>query len=345
MSKETRNLLITLDLELFLGSNSGSVNKSIIEPTKKLMKVLNKHKLYSVFFVDTLYLNRLVELKSQFEELENDLNSIYSLLRELLDTGLVEIFHHLHPHWLDAKYLSAQRGWDLSDKSRFSLNNFSENEIDELFKVSDSIIKNIYEGRKQPEVMGYRAGGLYAEPFSNLSKSLKKYNIGYDFSVLRGACSTEEFGSFDYSIHPSENIYSFKDQLTKKDDQGDFKEFSINQFEMFGWNKIKNSIYYRANIDKVSWKRIGDGGGSGNTITSVSTQTIIDKLKTQETYSIELLNQYKAGLYFKDFKKKKYIHMLSHPKLFSDESLLSFDVFLEKSIKKYDLRSNYLEME
>ena len=100
MSKEKKSLLITLDLELFLGRDSGSVNKSIIEPTKKLMKVLKKYKLYSIFFVDTLYLNRLVELKSQFKELENDLNSIYCLLREILDTGLVDVFHHLHPLYL-----------------------------------------------------------------------------------------------------------------------------------------------------------------------------------------------------------------------------------------------------
>ncbi len=51
-----RNLLITFDYELFLGSRSGRPEGCVLQPTELLEKVLTPFKAKGVFFVDTTYL-------------------------------------------------------------------------------------------------------------------------------------------------------------------------------------------------------------------------------------------------------------------------------------------------
>ena len=52
-----KNLLITLDYELYLGELSGSVEKCILEPAEKLRVIFKENKLKKIiFFLDTTYL-------------------------------------------------------------------------------------------------------------------------------------------------------------------------------------------------------------------------------------------------------------------------------------------------
>ena len=44
MDKLNKKLLVTFDLELFLGAKSGTLRKSIIEPTQYVLDILEKHK-------------------------------------------------------------------------------------------------------------------------------------------------------------------------------------------------------------------------------------------------------------------------------------------------------------
>ena len=59
------NIYITLDYELFFGPKSGTVNKCIIEPIEKLLKIVDPLNVKIVCFVDSGY---LLALEKQMEK-------------------------------------------------------------------------------------------------------------------------------------------------------------------------------------------------------------------------------------------------------------------------------------
>lgn len=338
MNTKTKQILLTFDFELFLGSRSGTVDNCLIKPTKELMKVLVQHDLSAIFFVDTLYLHRLKNESLQNQNAKFDYEKIITLLRELIDKGSY-IFHHIHPHWLDANYLEEFNEWDVSNKERFALVNLKEEEIECVFGFSDEIIKEIYSGKKTPLYMGYRAGGLYAQPFDRYRKQMKKYNIKIDFSVLKNAKSTGGNGlySFDYSNFPAENIYFFSSDLLIKDGNGEFVEIMLDQFCLKGIHKIINGLHYRKNSKKMTWQKWGDGKSSGNILKSVKRT---NKFKSEETFSIELLNEYKVHLYLNYLKREELLHIISHPKLFSPANISAFESLIHQMKRKFQIESN-----
>ena len=49
-------LVMTFDYELFLGTSSGSVKKSLIEPVNEILSVLNEGNAKGIFFIDAAFL-------------------------------------------------------------------------------------------------------------------------------------------------------------------------------------------------------------------------------------------------------------------------------------------------
>ena len=333
-----KNLLLTFDFELFLGARSGSVEMCLLKPTKEVMTLINKYNLSTIFFVDTLYLHRLKEISKTNKVAACDYGKIISLLKELIDQKSY-IFHHIHPHWLDAIYIEEINEWDVSNKTRFAINNLLPEEILEVFSYSDAILEEIYDGKTRPDFFGFRAGGLYSQPFENYKDQFVLHNIKYDFSVLRNAKSSGDNGlyAFDYSVLPTENIYCFSQDMAKKDVNGPFVEILMNQFQLRGIRKLLNGLYYRKNYKKNAWQRWGDGKASGNSVKSTKKS---NKLYSEETFSIELLNNYKADLYINEFKKRDFLQIISHPKLFSESNIVATEKFLHSVKKKYDIESD-----
>ena len=336
--KGNKQLLITFDFELFLGDKSGTVENCMLKPTNEILKVLTKYKFSSIFFVDTLYLFQLKQIAKTYNEARKDYEKIIQLLRKVLDAkGYV--FHHLHPHWLDAKYLPELNQWNVSDKTKFALSNLSSIEIEEVFEQSNEIIEEIYDGFQKPKTFGYRAGGLYAQPFSIYKNQMEKHNILLEFSVLQNAKSdgNKSGYKFDYSQFPKERIYRFSEEVNVKDVNGKFTEFTMDQCQINGVYKIWNGLYYRKNFKNESWRRWGDGTSSGNIVKSTEKGS---KFSSEESFSIELLNDVKSKLYSNYLKKNDFLHVISHPKFFSPMNIHSFDKFLSKVTSKYLIESD-----
>lgn len=331
-----KQLLITFDYELFLGENSGSVLKCLLEPTYKIQLILKKHQVKAVFFVDTTYLFRLEEMAKQFPLASSDYNKILLQLKSLANDGHY-LYHHLHPHWLDAKYHQDTNQWDCSNHSRFALSHLELDEIIRIVTYSDLLLRSLYPSNKCPEFLGFRAGGLYSQPFQILTTLFQEKKIKYDFSVLKGAFSKQINFSFDYTdtLKIKDDIYRFKESNTQVNQMGYFVEFSMNHFTMHFFQRILNSIYYRLNAKKSNWQRFGDGSSSGNKI-----QHKQKGYDSKETFSIELLNKVKMWFYFFYLKKHDTLHLISHPKLLSDQSLSCFDLLLKLSHSQFDINTN-----
>ncbi len=334
----SKEIIITFDFELYLGNRSGSVEKCLLKPTLELKKIIDAYNLSTIFFVDTLYLHRLKEISLTNDAALFDYKAIITLLQSLIDSRAT-IFHHIHPHWLDAIYLEDSNEWDVSNKSRFALVNLSDTEIENVFFYSNQIISEIYQGKVSPAFSGFRAGGLYAQPFEKYKNQFEKYSIKVDFSVLKNSKSSGENGvySFDYSKVPSENIYPFSNDVIKSDENGAFIEIMMKQFKLQGISKVINGLYYRRNYKTEAWQRWGDGKASGNVLKSTKKT---NRWVSEETYSIELLNKYKASLYLKKLKKEDFLHIISHPKLFSPANIQAFDKFIKKVKRKYNVETD-----
>src|SRR6476620_8790450 len=133
LPKPTKNILFTFDYELYLGVNSGDVSKCMIRPTEKILGMLNSNGFQGIFFVDSIYLSRLMDIAEKFPAANQDLQLITDQLNKIAAGGH-EIFVHLHPHWLDAVYRPESNTWDLTDHSKYLFSSVDEATQGELFK-------------------------------------------------------------------------------------------------------------------------------------------------------------------------------------------------------------------
>jgi hypothetical protein len=328
-----KEVLLTFDYELFLGTKSGTVENCLIKPTQLVLEILKTYQATSVFFVDTLYLYRLEQENSA--QCKSDLKLIYKQLETIVDQGHT-VGIHIHPHWLDASYNNQLNNWNGENKTRFALANLNLEEINNVVANSVRILQPFLD---RDHDLTYRAGGFYCQPFSLFAPIFQDHKILIDFSVMREYRSTGFQGlySFDFSNPPSKFIYRFNDNPLQIDDSGAFTEISVNSFQLKGISKIRNSIYYRRNKEKPNFKRMGDGSGSGNIIAHKNKGLLNQYLLNDQTFSVELLNPELARAYTKFFHSNPFIHFVSHPKLFTQNGLDGLDSFLASIIKENPL--------
>jgi len=335
--KKIIKILFSFDYELFMGSNSGSVQKCLIEPTNLILDILHQNKICSVFFIDASYLIRLEEMCKISECAAEDYKNIKNQICKVIDSGHFA-YLHIHPHWKDAIYDQDTNTWDLSNKSFFSFEYISEIERKNIFNKSFEILNNIINQSKlKTPIKGFRAGGLYIQPFSIFLPFFKQYNIEYDFSVLPGSLSKMKNNSFDFSSYISTSYYKFANDVLNPVPDGEFIEFCISQLELKNLNKIINGIMYRILKRRKSFKPFGDGISSGNIISSNTN----NKFYSKETVSVELLNNFKMKLVLKMLNKTDYLQFISHPKFISEYNLKIFDIFFKMINKKYEIESNH----
>ena len=97
------NITLTLDYELYFGKETGTVYKSIIKPTEKLLSVLDRYNIKAVFFVDVGFIKRLDFFSTDHPELRKDYELITSQLNQLSRQGH-DLQLHIHPHWENSFY-------------------------------------------------------------------------------------------------------------------------------------------------------------------------------------------------------------------------------------------------
>ena len=333
-----RNLLLTFDYELFLGNRSGSVDNCLINPTNEILEILRRHNQIGVFFIDTTYLFRLTKLVNEYKSVKLDFEKIKKQLIKIVADGHY-IFHHLHPHWLDAKYIINTNEWDLSDNSRFVFQLLNKQEREQIFDFSFNFLSEIYKisnSNKLPN--GYRAGGLFIEPFDIIKPFFKKYNIENEFSVIPGSKRDGYPFEYDFSNSPSERKYNFSTFIHKEDKGGSFTQYPISKLKIVGLNKILNGINYRFMKNNSEYKPFGDGKSVSSKInTGLKRKSFFDYFSMEMPISIEMLNPVITKSVLKILRRKSYLHILSHPKLITLVSLKQLDYMLAKINKQYSV--------
>ena len=220
-----KRLVLSYDYELFFGDNPGTVQKSLLEPTAMLMDAMEYAGAKATFFVDYLMLKYMM---AENDETRKEAQHIINQLKEMVKRGhRIEL--HLHPHWVDAKYINGK--WDFSDFSHYCLNSFSKEEITQMFVEGTSFLECIArEVAPSYKIIAFRAGGWAILPFALMKEGFEKAGIKVDSSVMQGCKIYANDMELDFSNAPKESIYRFEDDVLQVNPNGQFVEAQICSF-------------------------------------------------------------------------------------------------------------------
>lgn len=331
--KSKRNLILTFDYELFLGSNSGSPLDCMIKPTDSILDTLNMFSLKAIFFVDTTYILRLREDSDKYPELVQHAKNIENQLTEILKQGHY-VFPHLHPHWIDALYEPIKKTWRLTNYRYYRFNSLNIEQRNYIFDDSMTYIKRLYlDAQRNLEVFGYRAGGWAIQPFEDFEAYFQKHNIRHDFSVIPGFYNLDEQQYFDFrNIMKSSNYKFNAKNITIENIAGEYTEWPISVIPNRPITKIFNRMFNKY-LWKIGEKSIGKGVGAK--------LNPVDKAVNGEMASIELLTRANINLYLKYLKVNSGIHFITHPKMVSHHNLRMFKKLMEKIHSLYIIESDF----
>jgi peptidoglycan/xylan/chitin deacetylase (PgdA/CDA1 family) len=336
VNREKKFILLTFDYELFLGERSGTVENCLIIPTQQILEVLHRLNAKAVFFIDTIYIHYLKQMAQLHQRAKEDYERIKRQLLQIAEVGHY-LFHHLHPHWRDVIYLPEINQWKSETYDHFAMASLTNEERQMMFSHSASVMDEIFH---QPafEHNGFRAGGLYVQPFSDLVDGFNRLNIKYDFSVLPGFKSDEAHHRFDFSNAKQSTPYSFRYDVLQPDADGTFFEFPISTLDAPPFSKIINAVIQRIAAKNFSASKWGDGSGSKNKIFPAAMNGVP---RIKEICSVESLNPYRQRVYDAYLKKHEYMHIISHPKLISKLQLKLLEKLLQNACKKYNTEFDF----
>ncbi len=318
------NIFITFDYELFFGSHSGTQDKSIIDPTNKILALLDKYNINASFFIDSGYLVKLNEYRNKYNILEKNYQIILSQIKKLDKQGH-DIQLHIHPHWEDSFFDGNK--W-IINTLRYRLHDFDEKEIDNIIFRYKKVLTDIVGDK----VFTFRAGGWCIQPFKKIKNALKKHNIWLDSTVFENGKNDSLTHFFDFQNTPNKTNWKFENDPLIEDEKGFFTEIPISSYKtspLFFW---KLSFFKKLGGNK--FKVFGDGTGIGG--------SRLDKLRmlTRFTNSVVSVDGYKVS-----FLEKAYIEFLQkennenfviigHPKAMSIFSLEKLEEFILKNMDK-----------
>lgn len=316
------NIYITLDYELFFGK-SGSVDNCIINPTNKLLEIVNPYNIKLNLFVDVGYLVKLKAQKNEFSQLEKDYQKVSEQLQHLSQQGhCIEL--HIHPHWEDSYFDGKE--W-VFDTSRYKLKDFPETEVHDIVTKYTAILKEITG--KNP--VAYRAGGWSIQPFKHLKKALADNDVFIDSTVFPQGYHNSKHQFFDFRKVPQfKTHYRFSDQIDQEDSTGKFTEIPISSY------KVSPLFFWKFALKKLQKSTENQAFGNGYAVAKPKAEIL--RMLTTSSYSVASIDGYKTSYLEKSFRKYQKncnvsdnFVIIGHPKAFSLYSLKKTKEFIKNN--------------
>jgi hypothetical protein len=203
------------------------VQKTLIEPTYRIMEAMEEVGARGNFFIDYLMFKYLG--MNNDERSQKDLALLKDQVKEMVRRGhRIEL--HLHPHWVDAKY-NGDGTWDYSDYTHYMLSTFSENEIRTMFTEGVGYLEALArEVKPDYKIVAFRAGGWAVQPFSKLKQAFLDSGIVVDSSSSMGAYNPKKDQSYDFRMMPDKELYRFDNDVVKEKLGGVFWEVPITSY-------------------------------------------------------------------------------------------------------------------
>ncbi len=311
-----KNLFLTFDYELFFGEDSGSLENSILKPTNLLLDTLKECNAPATFYIDTIYIEKLLEYN-----LLDEYELVKLQIQRMINEGhRVEL--HLHPHWYDAIYIPKTKRWKFLTYEHYRLHSYNEKEIEYIFDKSVELLYNIiHEVDSEYKFYSYRAGGWCIQPFDKIKPSLEKHGIFVDSSAAFGMKSESIAHYFDFTNMPHKDIYMFHDNILVENQSGRFTEIASSVVSTSVIFKIINKLQLKLLKSQI----YGDGKG----INLYSTTTLSKFRESKRILSIENISRFLINKLILQVKFNNIV-LISHPKFLSKESFESINVLAKK---------------
>ena len=321
-----KKVILTFDYELFFGVRCGTVNGCLIVPTRKILDALRTVGGRAVFFIDYLMLKRMRE---QCDETRLDAERIESQLKEIVREGS-RIELHLHPHWIDAKYLGDGQ-WDFTNYTHYCLDTLSKSEVSQMVCEGATYLNTIaQEVVPNYNVMAFRAGGWAIIPFNKLYEGFMKSGIRIDSSVCKGMILNGVNYRMDFSNSPSKDVYRFSTDVLSPEADGEFYEAQISSFRFNPITYVLDGIYRKFNRGKYRHHEEGSYMTNGRKMTS-KPLPFLKRLSCRSIFGIGSTSNF--ALYFHLIRSRHPTAIImGHPKDFNDLLLINI-TFLGRHVE------------
>ncbi|MFN5422929.1 MAG: hypothetical protein ACK5AO_06665 [bacterium] len=322
---------ISLDYELFLKDPGGDIVKSLIEPTRRLNLILEKHGLKAIYFVDAGYMSALNRQKSDFASLKSDYEKLVSQLVGLNTYGH-EIGLHIHPHWEDT-FFDGEK-W-MVDLKRYKLADFDPNSAYEIFKQYHAILQS----HTAHKIVSYRAGGWCLEPFSSIRSAMRECGISIDSTVYLGGMKQTATHSYDFTGYPRKDIWRFEKHPSIEEKDGFFTEIPSTSYT------LQPFVFWRLMLNTVVRQINNNNAGHG---VKPSFKEVLTKLffPTNEAVSIDsvksnsLMKAFRAA----EINRNTHFCVIGHPKCFTEETYRNVNEFVNYALAQGHRFSTFREI-
>lgn len=211
------NYILTFDYELF-GSGKGDVNKHIIEPTKKILALLDKFQVKATFYVEQLEVDAIIALGESSSENSKSYNDSVLIKQQVLElvTRGHDVQLHLHPQWYGAIYKKNQwqlnfQWWCFSVLPLYSQADGTPGKYD-LLKAGKEFLESLIKPIKPDyQCISFRAGGYNVGADTDTVKALADNGIKIDSSVCPGYFTSSALSEYDYTQVVDDKSYWLSD--------------------------------------------------------------------------------------------------------------------------------------
>lgn len=315
--------ILSLDYELFFGVHSGTPASCLIEPTERVIEVLERHGCVLTLFVDAACLRKLRESTEDMHR--KQYQAICVQLRSLVSAGH-DVQLHVHTHWEDTVWVNGR--WAM-ETHRYRLHDFPEAERRDLVRRYVDVLEQASGLRP----VAYRAGGWCLQPFPLIAEPLASAGIRIDSTVYAGGRSTNPGREFDFRQAPVADFWRFDVDPLVPTAHGRFLEIPISAF------RTGPLHYWRTALGRLPGRNqqrlLGDGVALGN-----SRGYYLRKLLWPET-TVVSVDGTRAGFLESawrehDARGAGVFNVMGHPKSLTRESLACLDEFLGRHRSRLD---------
>lgn len=322
------NIFLTYDYELFFGETTGSADKCMLEPSRRLIEISDKYNVPLTFFIDIGYLIKLEEFAAEHVALQVDLARIKEQLTELQRKGH-SLQLHIHPHWEKSFYADGK--WQMVTMNAYKLADFSDDEIERIVITYKTYLDKLI-GKKSTV---FRAGGWCIQPFGRLKKVFEDLELRIDSSVFPGGYFEAGEYSFDFRKAPNKSNYQFSDDVCVEDKTGYFTEYPISSHvysPLFYWR-----LYGLGRILPSQHKMLGDGLflAQPGRKKSVLTRFTHNHVSSDGYYASKLTTCLKKHI----ARSATDFVVIGHPKSATNYSLKKLEQFVAKNYTKHTFKA------
>jgi peptidoglycan/xylan/chitin deacetylase (PgdA/CDA1 family) len=310
--------LLTLDYEVFFGRRTGTVARTLLEPTDALLKVADRHGAKCAFFVDAGFILRLREEMARAPQLRAEHDAVCRQVERLAKAGH-EIQLHIHPHWEDSRW--EPDGWKI-DVSRYALHAFEPDAIRGIVARYSGVLRELAGPRS---AYAYRAGGWVIQPFHKLRDALRQAGVTIDSTVYAGGRNDGATQPYDFQAAPAKSRWRFEADPLVEDPNGAFLEVPIAS------RRLTPDFFWRfAAVKKLGGAKhraFGDGAAI-----AMESGDLLRKL-VRPTTSVVSMDGYKSSFLeqaARDYRRRglEDFVVIGHPKALTPFSLERLDAFL-----------------